>query len=767
MITAVRVALAYLSDLAVILRPTRFQWLAVLMCAGALLFTDQGADVVLLMVEEGRYLMAPIVAGLFGIVAWYSARLASVVRMTGEDAILRDYRRRYGPDLPSGKAEALADRRVTVIKFARAAMPRIIGIAPLAILYYAVLYQAYDHFRAPEGSGAALPLRAEFQISIAAVAFVLLSFFVFRRRIARWISQWLEARGRAGLADACDLPSAKADVKETVQQLLPVTKWIVGIVLVLFAAAAIAAAADPVAFGAAAGVYVSFFLVLGVLSVFGAALAVLTRRRNEPVFTAVVLALALMTWWFDGGQYEMRTLPDTAEAVAARPGVEQAARAWLDQNVDPESEEVVPVYVVATAGGGSRAAYWTAAVLDRLQQLDPEFDRRLFAISGVSGGSVGAVAHLAAGARAPDDATPPARAMLERDFLAAPVLGLFLRDLPARLIAFSGVHHEDRGVLLERAWEAADRAAGGAGRWTGPFLSLWDDRQRPWPALFLNGTEVHSGRRIVTSNLAIGAGFTGATDLLATTGLDLPASTAANTSARFPIVGPAAHISGPDGERQIVDGGYFENFGAVTAREVLTVFWNTASRRAAEDGGLDVRRIQPVVIQISSDPTLAAQPERACGARHPADGADSLSLQLTAPIATMANTRAAHGLLARCALKNAVTAIHAPPRPGRAQGGAQPGAQDDAQPDAQPGAQGVAQDDLPGARGRFMHLRMCRAGADDIDPPLGWVLSEEARARIAGYLDDAACNGATLARFPAPKTEGAQAANADPLSPAN
>jgi hypothetical protein len=109
----------------------------------------------------------------------------------------------------------------------------------------------------------------------------------------------------------------------------------------------------------------------------------------------------------------------------------------------------------------------------------------------------------------------------------------------------------------------------------------------------------------------------------------------------------------------------------------------------------------------------------------------------------MANTRAAHGLLARCALKNAVTAINAAPRAGVAPGdGAQSGE--------------------TAARGRFLHLRMCLSGTEHRDPPLGWVLSEAARAKIAGYLHDAACNGETLARFLASRAQGAKAAAAPP-----
>src|SRR6185312_8443598 len=61
-----------------------------------------------------------------------------------------------------------------------------------------------------------------------------------------------------------------------------------------------------------------------------------------------------------------------------------------------------PVFIVASEGGGIRAAYWTALVLSTLQEQVPsipaqdasfqpqDFASHLFAISGISGGSVGA-----------------------------------------------------------------------------------------------------------------------------------------------------------------------------------------------------------------------------------------------------------------------------------------------------------------------------------------------------------------------------------------
>ena len=48
-----------------------------------------------------------------------------------------------------------------------------------------------------------------------------------------------------------------------------------------------------------------------------------------------------------------------------------------------------PVYVVAAQGGGIYAAYHVAAFLAAIQDRCPTFSQHIFAISGVSGGSVG------------------------------------------------------------------------------------------------------------------------------------------------------------------------------------------------------------------------------------------------------------------------------------------------------------------------------------------------------------------------------------------
>src|SRR5258706_6410187 len=66
---------------------------------------------------------------------------------------------------------------------------------------------------------------------------------------------------------------------------------------------------------------------------------------------------------------------------------------WMRDLAKSDTRPNPPVFIVATEGGGIRAAYWTAAVLGTLHDAtDGAFTRHLFAISGVSGGSVCAVA---------------------------------------------------------------------------------------------------------------------------------------------------------------------------------------------------------------------------------------------------------------------------------------------------------------------------------------------------------------------------------------
>jgi hypothetical protein len=260
--------------------------------------------------------------------------------------------------------------------------------------------------------------------------------------------------------------------------------------------------------------------------------------------------------------------------------------------------------IVATAGGGSRAAYWTATVLGRLADESPVMRNCLFAISGVSGGSLGAVEYVAAQHEVKGQVNEKVEKRLQdslgHDFLGAVAGALFINDqLFAVLHGFS---IKSRADALETSWEeawarTAPKDARSKVSLASNFFDLWSS-EKPWPILILNGTSAETGKRIVTSNIETQGLFTDAYDFFDMSQSKIAASTAAHNSARFSYFSPAGAIvdrsGGYEKRSHIIDGGYFENFGALSAGELI-------SKIKELDG---VKNIDFTIIQISSDPDI-------------------------------------------------------------------------------------------------------------------------------------------------------------------
>jgi hypothetical protein len=270
-------------------------------------------------------------------------------------------------------------------------------------------------------------------------------------------------------------------------------------------------------------------------------------------------------------------------------------------------EGPVPMLVVAAAGGGLRAAYWTATVLEK---LETDFRDQggvrpyLFAISGVSGGSVGATAFEAAlikrdesHCKPGDAACPLATDFLKEDFLAPAVASLIFKDAPSSFLPDLG--QGDRGSAFE---ESLERASDGL--LARPFLSFFqfakdsvaNERKQSWqPILLLNATHEESGNRIITGHVLIERNvFIDSLDALHELEKDVRASTAAHNSARFTYVSPAGDLGYKKGS--VIDGGYFENYGALSALEVAR-----AARVALKN---EQPGVKLVILMISSDPAL-------------------------------------------------------------------------------------------------------------------------------------------------------------------
>lgn len=385
--------------------------------------------------------------------------------------------------------------------------------------------------------------------------------------------------------------------------LQPATRWIFWVLIGVNVAAMLVAVYGPLyAIGAPA----LLLLGLGLTAVTGSWAVYLANHHRVPILTILVLLAILFSPFNDnhavrqtaeshshGTLRRAEPISPTGNALQKSPLQSQPFESYFDEwfsslaALEPAASDSVPVVIVAADGGGIRAAYWTAAVLseleDRSQRDAVPFSRHVFAISGVSGGSLGGAAFSAiAASRATSTHADPrtwvqeSSDLLGRDFLSPTLANALFPDLLQRFIPVP--LFDDRAIALEKSWERAwdDSHPNDLKRFTAAFHDLWAKKPFQVPLLFLNGTVVESGERAImdpfwaSPNAA--AIFPSALRSGQALGSQLPLSTAVLTSARFTYISPAglvAMINGAPGRQRIVDGGYFDNSGGVTAQEII------------------------------------------------------------------------------------------------------------------------------------------------------------------------------------------------------
>jgi hypothetical protein len=308
-----------------------------------------------------------------------------------------------------------------------------------------------------------------------------------------------------------------------------------------------------------------------------------------------------------------------------RPDLKAALQQWVAarRRTDPQRSERLPVVIVAASGGASRAAAWLIASMRMLDfKTDGDFGRNVFAISGVSGGALGATTYARlVRAQGREDGSvdweaPETRAAVAhfatRDLLSGSIATYFLNDMFGSMVGplwtWAGV--PDRNTALEDTFDAMWATKGFAlprhvsDEFLGLRFSPQSESRAPvelLPHLLLNGTDVVSGKRLITSTIRSPADkqlFADSGDFLAMVGRDIRMSTAVTNSARFPFVSPAGRFvsSAKMGGNayQIIDGGYFENYGARTVWELARAI----EELNAEDPTLNV---VPIVVVISND----------------------------------------------------------------------------------------------------------------------------------------------------------------------
>ena len=266
--------------------------------------------------------------------------------------------------------------------------------------------------------------------------------------------------------------------------------------------------------------------------------------RSKIAFIPIILAYcAIVAALGPNDNHTVRSVKlDGAPAVLK--DVSDEFITWLkrsDRAAYAKASKIYPVFIVAAQGGGAYAAYNSATFLARMQDLCSTFRHHLFAISSVSGGSVGA-ATFAAALDAEDTAGRTVgleqinsgepcpqvtkflakekavedlgeagvlerhtNTILRSDFLSPLVAAALFPDFTQTFIPVS-IPAFDRARSLEYAFEASGRdileplpdGMPPPGLLEEDYFHHWDS-QRSFPALLFNATDAATGKRVVIS----------------------------------------------------------------------------------------------------------------------------------------------------------------------------------------------------------------------------------------------------------------------------
>ena len=658
-----------------VLRVTRFSLLTVVAVGVGLCVPDQLRDAFRALAEGHwlRMVVTELVLLAWAFSVWYTGRF--LLNVDFETA-------RFGTPDPSTTPNELWGERH---------WPRILGTAAFGAVALATWLAWYDVADSPDVAYPAL-------IVLSAVNVLLgIAFWQFtgvrRATIEQLKGQYVPPRGRL-----------YHDMPASVQWLV---RGAIAVVVLLW----LLVFAFPQSVATDVGTVTLLLGAAITITTLGSLVVWLGERARVPA-VSIIFGLAIL-FSFSNDNHAVRRLPDAPRP----PRIEFAAHVkdwydWIHRKYPDEKEH--PLFIVSAAGGGIRAAYWTAAVLTRLQDLNPAFADHTVLISSVSGGSLGSLVfanlldtteaggdwrgrHASFGGRADAECPYPAHApgkyqalaarILARDFLAPTAASMLYGDFLARLLPYSVLSDRAEALELswERAWDATKRQPPAdltSKLWDGnPFSRSFDtlyDAQRiisnrpldarHVPLVVVNGTIVETGTRITVSHLRHPPAFKGDVEN-AFDHRDAPMrmSTTALMSARFTYVSPAGTYAPGT---HVVDGGYFENSGAATAVQ----WWgevedwvdqsNRRARRQEKRGEPAKTPIKYIFLHIDNGApsdvpavpqggTTAPQPQR-MEVRAQTPG---MLPELSAPINALLAAREAHAVEAKTRAKHAFDAF--------------------------------------------------------------------------------------------------------------
>jgi hypothetical protein len=414
-------------------------------------------------------------------------------------------------------------------------------------------------------------------------------------------------------------------------------------------------------------------------------------RRRVPILGILMAWGVVAVVFMPAASHRMLV---SARAQAPTPTIDDALDAFFARPVALVRGHPRPILLVASDGGGARASYWTALVLDcivaarapekassattcthdRSSAADEQQARArsILLASGVSGGGVG-LAQYAAALVAGNGRLPTSWAEDDAgyDMLRAPMTWGVTHDLVAGLL---GLHAPDeqclqqpetdhgircrlvRALTRDRGNILADAIAGEGGRSplpTVPLRSVTVQPDNDLPVYIDNATLAGGVARVLASPLDLAARLTNNADtnhvcgeLIASRTLcnttpvarvrdlanvlgpqrDMPLFDASTLGARFPVITAPGYVascgSGCESSSSMSDGGFLENSGLLTIRDLLpdilqrvagynrahpaaryaiyVVELDNHSRRSADTGEIASARVATTALNLTS-----------------------------------------------------------------------------------------------------------------------------------------------------------------------
>jgi hypothetical protein len=302
-------------------------------------------------------------------------------------------------------------------------------------------------------------------------------------------------------------------------------------------------------------------------------------------------ALGFFLLWLSVASFDKRFATIPVEGAQARRDTQQALEAWLAARQDAvnryrDQKRPLPVVIMSAEGGGIYAAAHSYLGYRALAHYCPQLKEHVFATIGVSGGALGFVMERALSRsltstqcrddRAPNDVPD----IVVADLLSPVLANLLLRQPIAWLMPFWNTLPDGGSALAETLSQALGSAR------DSPTNKATD------AALVFVTTDARTGSRLVFSPI----GFDGAGDVRTFAIIDTQSEAtirnmiihAAVTSARFPFLTQSAVLNDGAVRRVLVDGGYSDNTGALTARNLITALRNTQTLSWRKDGCNDL-----------------------------------------------------------------------------------------------------------------------------------------------------------------------------------